>query len=135
MFINEIRDRLVAQGVGVFGTSIFKGSLAIIPDGPGPYLSLIETGGSGSARTHNDTATQRPTMQLVARASTYPAAYAMWLAAYNALGGANGLYNITLSGVFYLSITARQSAPTDIGVDEKERIMLDFNIDAEKAPS
>ncbi len=130
----EIKDRLVAQGVGTFGTNIFIGAKAVIPTGDGPYLSLIETGGSGSAKTQNDTGTQRPSMQLVARAITEPLARTMLKAAYDALGGVNGLYNTTISGVFYLSITARNDI-AETGLDDPGRTMLSFNIDAEKAPS
>jgi hypothetical protein len=135
MFIYEIRDRLVAQGVGTYGTNIFIGAKAVIPTGEGPYLSLIDTGGSGSAKTQTDTATERPSLQMVTRAATTAAARSMLIAAYLALGGPNGLYNVTLGGVFYVSITARQSVPTDIGTDASGRAMLSMNFDAEKQPS
>jgi len=59
----------------------------------------------------------------------------MLQAAYAALGGPNGLHNVTLSGVIYLSITARQGV-TDTGKDETgRRATFTFNIDAEKEPS
>ena len=58
----------------------------------------------------------------------------MLQAAYDALGGANGLWNVELSGVFYLSVTARQCV-TDTGKDENGRQTFTFNIDAEKCPS
>lgn len=132
--LDELGARLVAQGVGVLGTTIFSGSAAILPVGNGPYLVLVETGGSGPARTQNDTATQRPTAQISARASTMAAARTKLKAAYDALGGANGLWNISLSGTMYLSITARQE-PTDIGLDGAGRAMVAFNVDAEKQPS
>ena len=133
-FLDEIAARLVTQGVGTLGTNIFASSKAVIPVGNGPYLTLIETGGSGSAKTQNDTATERPTAQLSCRASTVSAARTMLKAAYDALGGANGLYNATLSGTMYLSITARPNI-TDIGFDSAGRAFLTFNIDVEKAPS
>ncbi len=133
-FLEELRDRLVAQGVGVFGVDLFIGSKAIIPQTAGPFLSLIETGGSGSAKTQNDTATQRPSAQIVARAFSTPIARAKLKLAYDALGGANGLFNVTLSGTFYLSVTAKQE-PTDIGTDDPGRAMIVFNVDAEKQPS
>ncbi len=134
MFVDEIVARLVAASVGTFGTSIFAGSKATIPTGDGPYLTLMETGGSGSMGTHNNTAVERPTMQLVSRATKYPDARAQCAAAYAALGGANGLYNTTLSGVFYLKIKARQCL-TDIGTDEIGRPQIAFNIEVEKQPS
>lgn len=134
-FIYEIKDFLVAQGVGVYNTNIFIGSKALIPTGAGPYLTLADTGGSGSSRTHNNTATERPSLQLSARATAAPAARAMLVAAYAALGGANGLHNVILNGVSYLSITARQSNPVDIGSDDAGRAMFSLNFDAEKQPS
>lgn len=134
MFIDEISARLVTQGVGVEGVNLFTSSKASIPSGDGPYMTLLETGGSGASLTHNDTATEHPTAQILARASTYPAARAMCAAAYMALGGPNGLFNISLSGVFYLSIKARQN-PTDMGLDEETRATVVFNIECEKQPS
>jgi hypothetical protein len=129
-FLDEIKDRLVAQGVGVLNTNIFIGSKSIVPVGVGAYLSLIETGGTGPTRVQNQdaAATQRPTAQVMARAQSYAVARAMAKAAYTAL---DGIFNTTLSGTFYLSITARQE-PTDIGLDAEARVMIAFNIDAEK---
>jgi hypothetical protein len=130
MFLDEIRDRLVAQGVGTYGSNIFNGSHAVIPKGDGPYISLIETGGTAPTRIHNvpGAHTQRPTAQVLVRASSYIVARAKAKAAYAAL---DGVFNTTISGVFYQKITARQE-PTDIGLDEKNRVMIAFNIEAEK---
>lgn len=133
-FPYEIKDRLVAQGVGVYGTNIFIGSKAVIPTGAGPYLSIIESGGSGASRTQGGASTERPSAQLACRASTNAAARTMLQAAYDALGGADGLHNIDLTGVRYLSITPRQNI-TDIGLDDAGRAMVAYNIDAEKKPS
>lgn len=134
-FLNEIAALLIERGVGTLNVNIFKGSSAVIPTGSGPYLSIINTGGRTSAKTHNGTATQRPSAQIRVRADDYIVAEAMIIGAFNALGGDNGLYNVTLSGVFYLSITARQG-PTDMGKEEGTgRAQLVFNIDAEKQPS
>jgi len=58
----------------------------------------------------------------------------MLKAAYDALGGAKGLHNVTLSGTFYQNIVPRQSI-TDIGLDDDARIMFTYNIDADKGPS
>lgn len=133
--LQEIADRLVSQGVGVLGTSIFLSSSAVIPVLPNPtaFLVLTATGGTGSNGTHNNTATETPTVSLVVRAEGYLAAYAILKAAYDALGGANGLHNLTLLGTSYLSIKARQT-PTDLGrVDGYAT--LSFTIDTEKQPS
>lgn len=133
-FPQEVRDRLEQQGVGTFGVNMFISSAAILPVGPGPYLSIIETGGSGSAKTHNNTGTERPTAQILTRAKTAEAARLMSVNAYGALGGENGLYNVILSGTPYISLVARQNT-TDIGFDADKREQFSFNIDAEKAPS
>jgi hypothetical protein len=139
-FPDEIAARLVAEGVGVMGTSaglpnsIYVSSKAAIPSSGGPFLTLIETGGSGSSKTQNDTATEHPTLQLTARGTTYPSARAMLADAYAALGGANGLYNTFLSGVYYLSLTARQATATDVGMDDSGRPMVVLNFDFEKQP-
>lgn len=131
MLLDELKAYLVAQGVGVFGTSLFLGSKAVIPSEDGPYISLIETGGSGPTRVHNQTTanTQRPTVQVVVRAKSYLVARTKSKQVYQAL---DGLYNTTLSGVLYHSVVARQE-PTDIGLDAIERPMIVFNLDIEKA--
>lgn len=133
MFLNEIKDRLVAQGVGVYGSTIILGSKGTIPQGDGPYLSLIETGGTGPTRVHNQAgaSTQRPTAQVLVRAKKYDVARAMSKAAYLAL---DGVFNTVITGVLYHSIVARQE-PADIGLDSQGRPMISFNIEAEKAPS
>jgi hypothetical protein len=133
-FLDEIAARLVAQGVGTIGASIFLGSKAVIPAGDGPYLSLTETGGTGSERTHNGVAVAKPGAQILSRAKSYVVARARLKLAWDALGGDKGLHNVTLSGTFYQSITPRQQ-PTDVGLDAESRPMLSFNILAEKQPS
>ena len=132
-FLDEIAARLAAAGVGVPGMDIFMSSSAKLPAGPGPYMTLKDTGGTGPTRIHNQAhaATQRPTAQITVRASTYTTARSMAQAAYAVL---DGVFNTTLSGVMYLSITARQE-PTDLGLDDMGRSVVVFNIDAEKAPS
>jgi len=133
MFLDEIAARLVSQGVGVLGSNIILGSKGVIPAGDGPFISLTETGGSAPTRVHNQSVpnTQRPTAQITVRATSYFVARTKAKAAYLAL---DGVFNTTLSGVVYYSITARQE-PTDIGLDVLGRPMIVFNIDAEKAAS
>jgi len=87
-FLEEIVKLLVNGGVGIYNTDIFLTSSKDIPDGPGPYLSIIETGGTFAERTHNDIilpAFERPTAQIVVRANSYAAARAMANAAYKIL--------------------------------------------------
>lgn len=134
MLLDEIRDRLVAQGVGVYGSTIFNASTALIPGGDGPFISLTESGGSGSLRTHNGTAVARPSVQVLTRGKNYSVTRTKAKQAFEALGGDKGLHNVTLTGVFYQNITPRQQ-PTDIGLDANARVMISFNIDVDKQPS
>jgi hypothetical protein len=86
-FIPELVKILVTAGVGTEDVNIFATSKAVIPTGKGPYLSVKPTGGAGPLGTHNDGpgAYRRPSVQVVARASTWQAAEAMAQAAYTAL--------------------------------------------------
>ncbi len=89
-FAEEIIGLLETAGVGAFGTDIFGGSVTDVPDGKGPFLHFIDTGGATPLRTHNEIgppAYQRPTAQLVARAKSFSAARSMAQDAYDALVG------------------------------------------------
>ena len=133
-FLDDLASVLQTAGVGTIGTDIFLSSAAVIPQGNGPYITLAETGGMAPTRVANYRVpnTQRPTAQVLVRASTYPAARTMIDAAYFAL---DGIFNATLSGTFYLSVTARQE-PTDMGFDSTGRLVqIVFEINAEKQPS
>ena len=131
--LDEIAARLVSSNVGVIGSNIFLGSKASIPSGSGPYLSLVETGGTAPTRIQNKASanTQRPTAQVAVRALSYSVARTMCKQAYDAL---DGIFNTTLSGTFYHRVTARQE-PTDIGLDANGRPVIVFNIEVEKNPS
>jgi len=131
---DEIAAKLVASGIGVLAKSIFIGSRTALPNGAGPYLSLIETGGYLPIRTHNSTsvpAYQRPSFQIICRAATYPAARLMCQNAYDALAGVK---NVVLSGTWYLEISPIQEL-MDLGLDETGRARVAFNIDVIKRHS
>mgnify|MGYP001617170488 CR=1 FL=1 len=132
-FLDELADRLVAQGIGVLSANIIKGSKGIVPKGDGPYISLIETGGAGPTRVHNlaSANTQRPTAQVLVRARSYSVARLKAKDVYEVL---DGIFNTTLSGTFYQSIVARQE-PEDIGLDAEARPMIVFNVEAERSPA
>lgn len=130
MVQDELAAYLSDKGVGTLGATIFLGSKAIIPTGDGPFLSLTETGGTNPRRS-TTSKTQRPSLQVLARAKRYIDARLMISKAYEVL---DGVYNTEISGVRYVSITARQE-PTDIGLDGASRVMIVFNIDVEKQPS
>jgi hypothetical protein len=133
-FLDEIANRIQSLGIATLGQNMFLSSKSSVPDGNGPYISIIETGGTGSRRTQNDTATQRPSAQILVRASSYPTARAKAVEVYNALGGDNGLYNTMLNGTFYQQIVPVQQV-NDLGLDQLSRARVAFNINAEKVPS
>lgn len=88
VFIEELVKLLEDGGVGTYNTNIFASSSKDIPVGDGPYLSVIETGGTFAERSHNETAApafERPTAMIVVRAKTYAAARTMANAAYTVL--------------------------------------------------
>ncbi len=133
-FEDDLVVRLVAQGVGVYGTNIFISTKAVIPAGDGPFLSIVVTGGTSPLRTHNSVAApayQRPSAQLTARASTYAAAMVMARAAYDALVGVR---NITINGVYYRELNPTQE-PFDNGMDSAKRSCASFNVEAVKRPT
>jgi hypothetical protein len=132
-FLDELADRLVAAGVGTRSANIFLGANALIPQGDGPFLTVIETGGMAPTRIQNKASvhTQQPTAQIAVRAARYNVARTMSKAAYDAL---DGVFNTTLSGTFYQRMVARQE-PTDIGLDSVGRPVIVFNVEAQKEPS
>lgn len=89
-FLEELTQLLVTAGVGVFNTNIFNTSAADLPNGDGPFLTLVETGGTSPERTQNDIgppAYPRPSAQVAVHGVTYAVSRAMARAAYNALVG------------------------------------------------
>jgi hypothetical protein len=132
VLLDDLASVLVAAGVGVEGASLFLTAAAVIPTGAGPYLTLSETGGVAPTRVQNSRPpnTQRPTVQVLTRGAPV-AMRAMAKAAYFAL---DGIFNTTINGVFYLSVTARQE-PTEMGLDANNRLQCVFNLNIEKAPS
>lgn len=136
-FLDDLGTRLAAQGVGVVGSTIFKGSKARLPsldepNGEGPFITLIETGGMQPLFVHNYNAphVSRPTAQVGVRAINYLAARNKSKAAWDALH----IWRTAISGVMYMKIIARQE-PTDAGLDAVGRVMIVFNVEADKQVS
>ena len=137
MFQDEVAARLVAQGVGVDGATIFKGSRAKIPsldepNGEGPFITLREYSGTEALFIHSDLLphVQRPRIQVTAVGSNYGLVRAKARAAYLALH----VWNTSLSGVFYQQLKAIQE-PEDFGRDNVGRVKIGFNIEAMKQRS
>lgn len=88
-FLEELMTILETASVGTRGTNMFAGSKATIPAGAGPYLSVVETGGTDPERVHNQVwppSAERPNAQVVVRALNYETARLMARAAWDALG-------------------------------------------------
>jgi hypothetical protein len=91
----EVMGLIVAAGLGIIGTTIFKGRAAIIPTtGDGPFTQIIVTSGYEPFQTHNNDRYERPTFQVVVRAKTYTAAETRALAVYRLL---DGQHNVTVA--------------------------------------
>lgn len=118
----------IAQGLGTaVGTDIFIGAKAKIPskqENVGPYVSLVETGGTGARLSHASRYPQ-PSLQIVVRASSPTLARAKaaaWHARYC------NLHNVTLNGTKYERIVAVQEVQ-DLQVEEGTgRAKFGFNI-------
>src|SRR5215467_13861399 len=95
-FVDEVIARLESKGVGTFNSNVFASSKAVIPSGPGPFLVVIDTGGTGPTRVQNQKGakTRRPTAQITARGELPVLAREMALAAFDAL---DGIYNETIN--------------------------------------
>lgn len=144
-FTSELMWIFSGDGVGIpggpWGGNMFGSSFKSIPDGDGPYLSIIETGGTNPEFTHNETivpAYQHPGAQVVVRAGSYPVAYAMAKAAYfSAVKVRNefiGSGVVSATGTWYRKIRPLQE-PFDIGLDTKGRARCAFNLLGDKRPT
>lgn len=117
-----------------YGTTLFKGPKAQIPNGAGPYVSLIRTGGLGSEGTHNsieEPAYERPTAQVIARATDYDIAEAMAQSLYDLMWP---IQNQFINGTWWRVLNVR-SEPFDLPPDDKGRPRIAFNIDCVKRMS
>lgn len=127
---------LEGGGLGLtYGTNLFKGPMAIIPTtAPGPFVSLIRTGGLGVDGTHNLTsepAYELPTAQIVVRAQDYDDAETLALQIWNLF---YGVQNQFINGTWWQQLNPR-SQPFDLPLDEKGRPRIAFNIDVVKRMS
>lgn len=115
----------------MYGENLFRGSKAKIPDGTGPYMSIIETLGRSDEGTHNSVdvpAYVRPAAQLVFRASDAVDARSLADQVYFLLWP---LQNLKINGTWWRELSVR-SRPFELGVDAKNLIRFVFNIDSVK---
>lgn len=137
MVLDELASIFVAASVGLIDTNIFLGTGKPIPPPPatGPFLSLIETGGSGSEGTHNSTllpAYVNPHVQLYARGADYKLTRAVLDAAYVAVFP---IRNRLVAGVWWRSVNVLGEI-MDLGRDpDSGRINLTLNIRITRRPN
>lgn len=110
-FADDIAAKIIASSLGTaVGTDIFLGSSAAIPlmkSGDlavGPYISIIDTGGTAAIRSHSGKY-PRPSLQIMVRAASGAIAKARAEAIHEAIGD---LFNVTLGTRFYLEVSAVQ---------------------------
>lgn len=93
--VNSWEEDLVAvlegEGLATLGTDTFIGRAASVPQGSGPFVSVIDTGGSAPYATHNGDLYENLSAQIVVRAATYTAARTRALAIWRALEGRRNL--------------------------------------------
>lgn len=132
-FTDDLAVLIANAGVAVLNTTMFISSKAAIPPGVGPYLSIIDTGGSGVEYVQNQEAPayELSSAQLVARAAATEDARVMARAAFDAVVS---IVNEDVNGTWYLWIRPVQAKPYDIGLDLKDRLRYAFNVLGYKRP-
>jgi hypothetical protein len=92
----ELVKVLIDAGLAVaVGTDVFVGPIAVVPlSGDGPFINVIDTGGTAPDETHNGSIYERLSAQLVIRAKDYTVARTRALAVWRAL---DGIRNTTIA--------------------------------------
>ena len=84
----ELAQVLIGDLVATaLGNDIFAGLNAPIPDGDGPYIQLIDTGGSSPDETHNGDVYENLSCQIVIRSKSYALGRTKALAVWRSLHG------------------------------------------------
>lgn len=141
-FSQELIFILSGAGVGRQGFNMFRSSAKAVPTGPGPFLSVIETGGSGPDNTQNSVirpAYMQPGAQIVVRGDSYDTSFDMARAAYDALVKVRNEYIgsgiLSPTGTWYRKIRPLQEPGDVLGLDAQGRPRVSFNILGDKRPS
>lgn len=127
MYLDDIISLLTQAGLGNYGVGIFKGPKALYPAGPGPFITVISSGGGGDEGTHNlsrdQIAYERPDAQIVARAEDYDVADAAIQVAFQSLN----FYDRFVNGTWW-RVCSPKSEPFDLPVDGQGRVRRAFNL-------
>ena len=120
----DIKDRLVAQGVGTFATDLFVGDM---PETPDACVSVLDSPGYAPELRYE---WDRPGCQIKIRGAEggYRTAYTKAVAVKTAL---HGVANTTINGAIYKLIEAVHD-PMYIGKDESNRPMFSINFNIQR---
>jgi hypothetical protein len=83
----EICKLITNAALGVLAVSLFISLNATLPEGDGPYVTVIQTSGRTNEETHNGDKYEHPTFQVIVTALDYSTAMARALAIWRLLDG------------------------------------------------
>ncbi len=139
MFVEDLIE-LLQEGGGnvpkVFGIDVFRGPLAVIPAGDGPFLSIVEILGLPPEGTHNAAgdgfaAYINPSAQMLFRAAVYDDARIAAQAVWDLL---QPIRNRFVNGTWWRQVEMA-SEVIDLLPDKDGRARVSFNIDVIKRTS
>jgi hypothetical protein len=113
---------LVASGVGVLGTTLFKGADYNLP-ALGGMVNVVQTGGRPPLHTHNGGEVRFPSYQLISRHAVYDTALTKLLQARAALIRKNYI----VDDKFFLWIVPANE-PVDLPPDANKRPRVSLNV-------
>ncbi len=123
--LDALGDRLVSEGVGALGSTVF---LARQPDNPDACVTLLELTGFDNLHTYGDSVATgyRPRVRAYCRAgkNDYPTARALAEQVQQALGNIRAE---TISGVDFRSVLDTSGVyPLSVDVDDRPTLIVDF---------
>lgn len=127
---------LTQAGYGTFGSTLFQGPRAVIPDvlpvGARAFITLIRTGGLGEEGTHNLSRTtiayERPSVQVTVRAERPQDAEDV---AFELNTNVLNFYDRFINGTWWRTCIPKQE-PFELPLDEKGRARYVFNLEIVK---
>lgn len=128
MLAEDLAFYFESQGLGVRGQTLFTGSLAVLPDGDGPFVRLTEYGGLPAVRAGGGTVVfEQPRVQITVTGKDDLAARQRAYAAHRVCLHATDFHPLMLAGCPYLRLEPQQP-PFDLGPDTTNRARLVFNL-------
>jgi hypothetical protein len=133
LIIDDLETRLIDKGVcSGRGVDLFKNRAAKIPEGPGPYLTLVGIGGSIPERRNGTSPFYgKPSAHITVRAATSTIAKEKILEAMSVCD----VNNEIIGGTFYLWIRPNTSEPQELEPDERGRPRFTFALTAMGRPT